>query len=132
MDAITACFSDPDVTATFAVPEGEQSTEQMPALTVEQTLFDEPMPLPPESHGDPAYFVEVRRVSDGLLGTPSLLAVRTTLDEAVNVAAAVHPSVADVLIRELALPCDAESLLRAATSARTWSREPNGRWVPAL
>lgn len=138
MDAITATFSheeleilagaglDPDVTATFAI-EGEQPTEQMEALTVEQTLFDEPMPLPPASHGDPAYLVEVRRPR----GTPSLLAVRTTLEDAFDIAASVHPSVADVIIRELSLPCDAESLVRAASGARSWSREPNGRWVAA-
>jgi hypothetical protein len=153
MDATTARFfhidptalglawtDDPDATATFSVGD-EQPTEQMAAFsveqgliergteqaTVEQAIFDEPLPLPPPSHGDPAYFVEVRRPR----GTPSLLAVRTTLDEAVDVAASVHPGIADVIIRELALPCDAESLLHAATGARTWSREPNGRWVPA-
>ncbi len=138
MDAITATFShhelevlagmasDPDVTATFAV--SDDPTEQMAALTVEQTLFDQPMPLPPSEHGEPAYFVEVRRPR----GTSSLLAVRNTLDEAVFIAGSVHPSVADVLIRELSLPCDAEAMLRAATSARTWCREPTGCWVPAL
>lgn len=134
MDAITATISyddlgfdfDPDATATF--PVSEEPTEQMEALTVEQTLFDEPMPLPVSAHAEPAFFVEVRRPR----GTACLLAVRNTLDEAVFVAGSVHPSVADVLIRELPLPCDPEAMLHAARVARTWSREPNGRWVPAL
>lgn len=134
MDAITAespalslfVGSDPDVTATFEVPD--DSTEQMAALTVEQTLFDEPMPLPPSAHGDPAYFVEVKPPR----GAPRLLAVRTNLADALHVAHGVHPSVADVVIRELSLPCDAASLERAATHARTWSREPNGRWTPEI
>jgi hypothetical protein len=140
----TATFAIPDATATFATPESraggalrlvhspadepDDPTEQMAALTLEQPLFDEPLPMPSSRLGEPAYFVEVR----GPNQTATLLAVRASLDEAVFLAAGVHPCVADVTIRELALPCDAGSVLRPAAHARSWSRAPSGVWTPAL
>jgi hypothetical protein len=116
---------DGGATAQFDVLE-EQATEQTPALTVEQPLFDEPTPLPTVS--EPTYLIEVRSVR----GAPKLLAVRDTLDEAIRVAAGVHPSVGDVVIHEVPLPCDAASLLAAMTESRSWSRAPNGTWSPPL
>jgi len=112
---------DADATAQFAVLE-EQPTEQTPALTVEQTLFDEPMPLPKVI--EPAYLIEVRPVH----GMPRLFAVRDTLDDAIRIAAGVHPGIADVIIREVPLPCDVIAL----TESRSWSRAPNGTWSPSL
>lgn len=116
---------DADATAQFAVFE-DSATEQTPALTVEQTLFDEPLPIPAVS--EPAYLIEVR----GGRATPKLLAVRDSLDEAVRVATTVHPSVADVVIHEVPLPCDAAALIAAMAESRSWSRAPNGTWTPAL
>jgi hypothetical protein len=116
---------DADATAQFAVTEDCQ-TEQTPALTLEQTLFDEPAPIPQVS--EPAYLIEVRPPH----GAPRLLAVRDMLDEAVRVAAGVHPGVADVTIREVPLPCDAASLIAAMSESRSWTRAPNGTWSPAL
>ncbi|MGZ3453202.1 MAG: hypothetical protein ACXVEF_26605 [Polyangiales bacterium] len=114
---------DADITATFAIDETE-STEQIPALTVEQTLFDQPLPIPPPMQGEPAYLVEVRPPHRA----PSLLAIRTTLHDAISIATTVHPAFADVTIRELALPCDAESLARAVARQRVWNRTADGQW----
>jgi hypothetical protein len=127
---------DPDTTATFSTDDPtcspEDRTEQLealdtaqiPAFTVEQTLFDEPLPIPPATHGDPAYLVEVRPPHR----PPSLLAIRATLAEAMTIAATVHPAFADVLIRELALPCDADALAHAVDRQRVWNRTADGGW----
>ncbi len=138
-----------DTTATFPVQDPDAfDTTTMPALvvaeheggaadetdtfdalrasTLEQPVFDEPLPLPAPLCGDPIYLVEVRPPH----GEASLLAARTTLDDAMRIADSVHPSVADVTIRELPLPCDAASLARAIASLRSWSRAPNGAWTP--
>lgn len=124
-------LSDADATAQFAALDicrasEDNATEQTPAVTLEQTLFDEPLPLPAAS--EPAYLVEVR----GPRTAPKLLAVRETLDDALRVASGVHPGVADVVIHEVPLPCDAGALLAAMTDRRSWSRAPNGAWTPAL
>jgi hypothetical protein len=103
------------------------ATLESPAMTAEMTLFDEPLPLPPPLEGEPVYLVEVQE-----RGTTRLLAARSTLEDAVRVAGGVHPAIADVTIRELPLPCDAETLARAMASLRTWTRTPDGCWSPDL
>jgi hypothetical protein len=118
---------DPDQTATFEA-DGS-ATEQTEALafespTLEASVFEEPFPLPPPLHGEPAYLVEVRPANR----PPTLLAVRATLEDAQTLAATVHPAVADVTIRELPLPCDALSLARAAAMQRVWCRSADGEW----
>jgi hypothetical protein len=132
---------DPSATIPFIVDssllaEADSSdtlpTEQMPALpvsitdaeTAEQPALIEPLP----STSEPAYFIEVRPPR----GAPRLLSARAALDDALSVAAAIHPSVADVTIREVLLPCDVSSLGEAFSRGRSWSREPNGVWSPAL
>lgn len=115
-DQTTPFAADP--TLLFDVDDGE--TTETPALTAEQTLFDEPLPVP--SVAEPVYLIEVRAAR----GTPRLLAVRDVLEDAIHVAESVHPSVADVVIREVALPCDAQSFF--APAKRTWSRAPDGTW----
>lgn len=122
-----------DTAAMPALAEGD-ATDAFPtfsaaeASTLEQPVFEEPMPLPAPLTGEPIYLVEVRPPH----GEPSLLAARTTLDDAMHIAEGVHPSVADVTIRELPLPCDAASLARAIASLRSWSRDPSGTWTPDL
>jgi hypothetical protein len=103
-------------------------TEQTGALTAEQTLFDEPLPLPAPLAGEPVYIVETRSGRHSL----SLLAVRATLDDAVRVADGVHAAVADVTIAEVPLPCDAEVLAAVLHTIRRWQRDANGEWVPPL
>jgi len=112
-------------------------TEEIEAVTSEFSLyaetqqiraFDEPAPLPQTLEGEPAYLVEVRAPRR----SPSLYAVRSTLVDACLVAEAIHPSVADVVIREVRLPCDAESLVRLMSEMRAWSRDPDGAWSPPL
>jgi hypothetical protein len=112
-------------------------TDEIEAITTEISLlaqteqiraFDEPAPLPEALEGEPAYLLEVRAPRRA----PSLYAVRTTLVEACLVAESIHPSVADVVIREVRLPCDAESLVRLMAEMRAWSRDPDGAWVPPL
>lgn len=127
---------DPDTTATFSTDDPSCSrddrtdqleafdTAQIPAFTVEQTLFDQPLPIPPPDHGDPAYLVEVRPPHRA----PTLLAIRATLPEAMTMAATVHPAFADVIIRELSLPCDAEALAHAVRRQRVWNRTADGAW----
>ncbi len=115
---------DPDATAQFAVED--DPTEQTPALTLEQPIFDEPAPIP--AYTEPAYLVEVRAPH----GTPRLLAVRDSLDEAARIASGIHPGVADVVIHEVPLPCDAASLVAAMQQNRSWSRAPDGTWSPSL
>ena len=53
-----------------------------------------------------------------------LIAVRVTLDDAMYVAESIHPGVGEVTIREVALPCDADTF--CASTSRTWSRGPEG------
>ncbi|MBI2390299.1 MAG: hypothetical protein HYV09_11985 [Deltaproteobacteria bacterium] len=123
---------DPEATASFAVVEGavvdDVATEQMAAWTAEQAPLEAPVPLPGCEQGEPVYLVEVRPPR----GTQTLLAVRGSLYEALLVAATVHPSVADVTILELPLPCTADVLARAAATARRWSRDPDGTWWPTV
>lgn len=115
---------DPDATAQFAYED--HPTEQTPALTLEQPIFNEPAPIPVIS--EPAYLVEVRAPH----GSPRLLAVRGTVEEAAHIASGVHPSVADVVIHEVPLPCDAASLIAAMQQNRSWTRTPDGTWSPEL
>lgn len=105
-------------------PADGHATEEMPAVTVEQTLFDQPIPVPRALHGEPAYLVEVRVVGRA----PSLLAVRAALEDAFHIAASVHPGVGDVTIHELPLPCDAETLVRTYGRHRRWTRDERGTW----
>jgi hypothetical protein len=103
-------------------------TEEIPALTCELPHFAAPTPLPQPLAGEPGYLVEVRSARR----PPMLLAIRTTLVDACLVAEAVHPGVADVVIREVPLPCDAESLVKLMAEMRTWSRDASGEWTPPL
>lgn len=118
---------DPEATASFGIIE-DAPTEEMAAWTAEQTPLEAPVPLPGCEQGEPAYLVEVRPPR----GTQTLLAVRSSLYDALLVAATVHPSVADVTILELPLPCTADVLARASTTARRWSRDPDGTWWPTV
>jgi hypothetical protein len=102
-------------------------------LTLSIATFEGPppvglRPLPPLLEGERAYLVEVHppRLA------PCIFAVRRSLPEARTVADSVHPAVADVLIRELLLPCDATTLEHALTELRTWSRDAAGVWSPAI
>jgi hypothetical protein len=85
-------------------------------------------PLPPPLEGERAYLVEVQAPRR----PPGLLAIRSSLEGARAAAESVHPGVADVVIRELLLPCDAASLMRALAELRTWSRDAAGVWTPSL
>lgn len=67
----------------------------------------------------PAYLVEVRRPRT----PPTLFAIRATLADAQAAAEAVHPGVAEVVIHEVPLPCDAATLARRLGDLRTWTRE---------
>jgi hypothetical protein len=115
-------------TSWTSVHEDDVLTEPCMALTIELNAFDAPAPLAEPLSGDPAYLVEARPPAGGAL----LVAVRATLHEAVAAAGTVHPGVADVVVREMPLPCDAESLVRVMGAMRTWSREPDGSWWPPL
>lgn len=117
-----------DITTATLCIEDDLLTDQMAAITRETPAFFEPTPLPSPLEGDPAYLVEVRTARR----PPALFAIRATLEEARAVADAVHVSVADVVIREVPLPCDAESLVRVLGSLRSWSRDAAGSWSPAM
>lgn len=103
-------------------------TEPCHALTAEIEAFAAPTPLAAPLTGEPAYLVEARPAS----GTALLVAVRASLREAVRAADGVHPGVADVVVREMPLPCDADSLVRVMGSMRSWTREADGLWWPPL
>lgn len=115
-------------TSWTCVHEDDVLTEPCMALTAELSAIEAPAPLAEPLSGEPAYLVEARPPFAGAL----LVAVRATLLEAVAAAGAVHPGVADVVVREMPLPCDAESLVRVMGAMRTWSREPDGSWWPPL
>ena len=120
---------DDDTTLIPAFPPiGDDLTEQTTTATFEGPSPFGLRPLPPPLEGERAYLVEVHAPRR----PPGLLAVRRSLQEASDVANAVHPGVADVTIRELLLPCDEASLLRALGELRTWTRDAAGRWTPAL
>jgi hypothetical protein len=103
-------------------------TEPCHALTAEIEAYEAPTPLAEPLTGAPAYLVEACPAS----GQALLVAVRATLRDALAAADAVHPGVADVVVRELPLPCDASSLLRAMGTMRAWTREADGLWWPPL
>ena len=67
----------------------------------------------------PAYLVEVRRPR----AAPTLFAIRPTLDDAMLAAEGVHPGLAEVVIHEIPLPCDAETLARRMGGLRSWTRD---------
>ncbi len=69
-----------------------------------------------------AYLVEVHSSAR----SARLLAIRGTFVEAHAIADAAPPD-ADVVVRELALPCDAEAIVNAAAGrCRFWRRPPLG------
>lgn len=115
---------DPNITAPYFVDAlfvdatFDDATVETPAITTEATLFDEPMPIP--SVTEPAYLIEVETARR----PGRLIAVRVTLDDAMYVAESIHPGVGEVTIREVALPCDADTF--CASTSRTWSRGPEG------
>lgn len=101
---------DPDHTAplSFDARDLEDSTARVPV---------EPLDVP--FRPTPAYLIEVRRPR----AAPTLLAIRATLADAQSVAEGVHPGVAEVVIHEVPLPCDAATLARRMGDLRTWTRE---------
>ncbi len=100
---------DPDRTAPVAFdPPDQDTTARIPVES-----FDAPLRL------SPAYLIEVRRPR----AAPTLLAIRSTLADAQSVAEGVHPGVAEVVIHEVPLPCDAATLARRMGDLRTWTRE---------
>jgi hypothetical protein len=103
-------------------------TEQLPTATFEGPSPLGLQPLPEPLEGERAYLVEVHAPRR----EPGLLAVRRSLLEARIVADSVHPGVADVCIRELLLPCDVATSMRALSDLRTWSRDAAGVWSPAF
>ena len=111
---------DPSITTPFAVDPAlfDEETVEVPAITAEATLFDEPLPIGCVT--EPAYLIEVETAGRA----PRLIAVRATLDDAKYVAESIHPVVGDVTIREIDLPCDAATF--CANASRTWKRAPNG------
>ena len=109
-------------------PPYDDVTEQTTTATFEGPSPFGLRPLPPPLEGERAYLVEVHAPRR----PPGLLAIRRTLQEASGVANDVHPGVADVTIRELQLPCDATSLMRALAELRTWTRDAAGVWSPPL
>ncbi len=110
------------------VREDDVLTEPCMALTVEASALDAPSPLAEPLTGEPAYLVEARPPAGSLM----LIAVRETLAGALSVADAVHPSVADVVIREVQLPITADGLVDEMGSMRAWTREPDGTWWPPI
>jgi hypothetical protein len=115
--------------ATWArVDEDDLLTQPCEAITSEQAPLDALEPLPHALEGDPAYLIELRAQHR----KPSLFAVRATLREAQEIADAIHPSIGDVVIREMPLPCDVDVLARALGRVRTWTREASGEWWPPL
>ena len=114
---------------TLTLAEGDcDDTDQVAAVTLETPVFPAPMPIPPPLEGEPAYLIEARAPRR----QPALLAVRGSLSAARRFADGVHPSAADLIIRELPLPCDAATLVRAMAELRTWSRQADGRWSPRI
>jgi len=115
------CAADDVTTHPF---EDDGSTLETEAITVEVPPIVPDLPAALE--GEPAYMVEIHPSR----GAPTLLAIRATLEEARLVAEAVHPAIAEVVIREMPLPCDADSLVRVLTDSRLWSRDESGAWSP--
>ena len=107
--------------ASGSLPDDEPTLETMGARPWEvdsETHASEPAPA--------AYFVEVLRAR----GRTRLLAVRETLLDALTLASAVGLQTAEVLIREVPRPYQAEAMLLAAVGARTWVRDRSGAWLP--
>ena len=115
-------------TSWTSVRDDDVLTEPCMALTAELSAFEAPAPLAEPLSGEPAYLVEARPPAGGAM----LVAVRASLLDALVAAGAVHPGVADVVVREMPLPCDADSLVRVMGAMRTWSRAPDGSWWPPL
>lgn len=125
---------DGDTTTMVLVREADLFATNDDAATLETeaiTVEVEPVRIaavPRALEGEPAYLVEIHRPRRA----STLLAVRATLEDARLVAESVHPAVAEVVVRELPLPCDSETLLRALGASRLWSRDAQGVWTPAF
>lgn len=118
--------ADPDRTAphtvsdTLADPTLDLDGTSLDADRTEETTAERAVPgLGLPRVATPAYLVEVRRPRT----PPTLFAIRATLVDAQTAAAAVHPGVAEVVIHEVPLPCDAATLARRLGDLRTWTRD---------
>ena len=127
-ERLVALSFEADRVSWLPVREDDVLTEPCMALTAEASALDAPSPLAEPLTGEPAYLVEARPPTRALM----IVAVRPTLEDALAAADAVHPSVADVIIRELQLPITAEGLVDEMGSMRAWARDPDGTWWPPI
>lgn len=109
--------TDPDRTAPHETlcPAHDAEGDRTEETTAERAVPGLGLPR----RATPAYLVEVRRPRT----PPTLFAVRATLADAKAAAEVVHPGVAEVVIHEVPLPCDAATLARRLGDLRTWTRE---------
>ena len=121
-------WAPPPITQFTCVYEEDLLTQPCAVLTAEFAPLEVPAPIADPLCGEPAYLVEARPPHR----TAVLLAVKATLAEAIRAANGVHPSVADVIVREMPLPCDIASITSVMGAMRSWSREADGTWWPPL
>lgn len=127
-------LGDGETTTMIMVRDGELIRRDDDGATIETDAITAEMSppemraLPSALEGTPAYLVEVHAPRK----LPCLMAVLATLEEARLVAESVHPAIADVVVRELPLPCDATSLVRAMGTCRSWTRDGRGAWTPSF
>ncbi|GAC1351738.1 MAG: hypothetical protein NVS3B20_10860 [Polyangiales bacterium] len=75
---------------------------------------------------EPAYLIELHAPKRSCLW-----AIRLTLRAAYALAGTIPVTFAEVTIREVTLPCDAESLFRVLAEARVFHRNRAGAWSPS-
>jgi hypothetical protein len=93
-------------------------------LDFEHAVVDHSPPCTSAVPVAPAYFVEVFAP----FRAPTLLAVRGTLGAAHEVADAIDPRSADIVIRELILPWEPASECHQLDTMRSWRRDGAGAW----